>query len=126
MNIDEASKRYMIPMEVLREYEQMGLCGSVRQVMGAWEYDERDLERLSMIMTLHDVGFTSEETEHFMRLLLAGDETESERMRMLAAHRTATLDEVHLKEKQLERIDYLRHKLCPNGCKGCCGAKERQ
>ena len=56
MTIHEASQRYKIPIEVLREYESWGLCGAVKKVMGAWQYDEGDIRRLSLIMTLHDVG----------------------------------------------------------------------
>ena len=68
MTIQEASERYRIPMEILREYESWGLCGAVKKVMGAWQYDDTDLERLSLIMTLHDVGFTSDEVETYLRL----------------------------------------------------------
>ena len=57
MTIYEASERYNIPLEILREYESWGLCGAVKKVMGAWQYDDTDLERLSLIMTLHDIGF---------------------------------------------------------------------
>lgn len=57
MTINEASERYHIPLEILQEYERWGLCGAVKKVMGAWQYDDTDLERLSMIMTLHDIGF---------------------------------------------------------------------
>ena len=70
MTILEASERYQIPLEILREYERWGLCGAVKQVMGEWQYDDQDLERLSLILTLHDIGFTSEEVETYMRLLL--------------------------------------------------------
>ena len=54
MTIDEASERYHIPLEILHEYERWGLCGAVKKVMGSWQYDDTDLERLSMIMTLRD------------------------------------------------------------------------
>lgn len=70
MTIQEASERYQISMHILREYESWGLCGAVKKVMGAWQYDDTDLERLSAIMTLHDIGFTTEEVELYMRLLL--------------------------------------------------------
>lgn len=30
MTIDEASERYNIPMKILREYEEWGLCGAVK------------------------------------------------------------------------------------------------
>lgn len=36
MTIQEASRRYKIPVKILREYESWGLCGAVKKVMGAW------------------------------------------------------------------------------------------
>nr|WP_297174880.1 MerR family transcriptional regulator [uncultured Agathobaculum sp.] len=111
MTIEEASARYNIPIEVLREYESWGLCGEVKKVMGVWQYGEQDLQRLSMIMTLHDIGFSNEEVECYMRLLLEGNSTEAERLRMLSKKRGTTLDEIHLKQKQLDRMDYLRYKI---------------
>ena len=109
MTIDEASERYQIPKEILREYESWGLCGEVKKVMGSWQYDERDLERLSMIMTLHDIGFRNDEIEAYMRLMLSDRDTEAERLRMLNRRRDFALDEIHWKQKQLDRLDYLRH-----------------
>ncbi len=114
MTKSEASKKYNIPIEVLEEYESWGLCGEVKKVMGVWQYDDQDLERLSMIMTLHDIGFGNEDVETYMRLLLEGETTENERLRMLNQLRSNALDEIHFKEKQLERMDYLRHKIRNN------------
>ena len=111
MTIWEASERYQIPMHILREYESWGLCGAVKKVMGAWQYDDTDLERLSLIMTLHDIGFTREEVEVYMRLLLEQTRTEEQRLRMLEAKRAAALDEIHFRERQLQRLDYLRHEI---------------
>ncbi|MFR8250409.1 MAG: MerR family transcriptional regulator [Anaerovoracaceae bacterium] len=56
MTIDKASERYHIPAELLWEYESWGLCGGVKKVMGARRYDDRDMERLSMVMTLKNGG----------------------------------------------------------------------
>lgn len=89
MTIQEASKRYNIPLDVLREYESWGLCGAVKKVMGAWQYDEEDIQRLSTIMTLHDIGFTNDEVERYMRLLLEEKDTGRERLRMLSNTGTA-------------------------------------
>ena len=111
MTMQEASERYMIPIKILKEYESWGLCGAVKKVMGAWQYDDTDLERLSTIMTLHDIGFTSEEVESYMRLLLEQEDSGMARLRMLNQKRSATLDEIHFRERQLERLDYLRHAL---------------
>ena len=79
--------------------------------MGAWQYDDRDLELLSLIMTLHDIGFSTEEIETYMRLLLEGTHTDTARLQMLNRKRDAALDEIHFREKQLERLDYLRHEI---------------
>ena len=111
MTIDEASERYNIPVSILREYESWGLCGEVKKVMGAWQYDKSDLEKLSVIMTLHDVGFENGEVEAYMRLLLSGASTEEERMKMLQKRREGTLDEIHFRERQLDRLDYLRYEI---------------
>lgn len=111
MTIQEASERYQIPMHILREYESWGLCGAVKQVMGQRQYDDNDLKRLSTIMTLHDIGFTTDEVEVYMRLLLEGEPPRAQRLRMLEEKRSAALDEIHFKEHQLQRLDYLRHEI---------------
>ena len=111
MTIQEASERYMIPIKILKEYESWGLCGAVKKVMGAWQYDDTDLERLSTIMTLHDIGFTTEEVETYMRLLLEQKDSDMARLRMLNQKRSTTLDEIHFRERQLQRLDYLRHEI---------------
>lgn len=86
--------------------------------MGHWQYDEKDLERLSLIMALHDVGLSAPEVENYMRLTLEERGTEQRRMNILNALRERKLDEIHLKEKQVERLDYLRYKLRGQGAKG--------
>lgn len=111
MTIQEVSDRYQIPMHILLEYESWGLCGAVKKVMGDWQYDDTDLEQLSTIMTLHDIGFTSSEVEVYMRLPLEGKTSSEQRLRMLEEKRSIALDEIHFKERQLQRLDYLRHEI---------------
>lgn len=111
MTKNEASVKYQIPIEILEEYEKWNLCDSVKQVMGIWQYDESDIERLSMIMTLHDIGFSKKEIAEYMNLMLSERNTEIERLAMLNQKRSKELDEIHFKEVQLERIDYLRHQI---------------
>lgn len=111
MTKEEVSERYCIPISILDEYHSMGLCDAVRMAMDDWRYDDEDLERLGMIMALHDMGFQSKEVESYMKLLLKGNSTENARMKMLDEHRKKALDEIHLKERQLDRMDYLRHEI---------------
>lgn len=115
MTIEEASERYQIPIKILKEYESWGLCNEVKKVMGSWQYDDSDIERLSTIMTLHDIGFTNKEIEKFMRLLAEGISTQAERIKMLEIKRNGTLKEIHFKERQIDRLDYLRYEMkCEN------------
>ena len=82
MTIDEVSRQYQIPEKVLKEYESWGGCDAVKKVMGAWQYDDQDLERLSLIMTLHDIGFDREEIETYMTLVLEGAGANDRKMQM--------------------------------------------
>ena len=111
MTMQEASDRYQIPVHILEEYERWGLCGVVKKVMGDWQYDDSDLERLSLIMTLHDIGFCTEEVEAYLRLTLEEPKNGQARLRMLNRRRDAALDELHFRERQLQRLDYLRHEI---------------
>ena len=111
MTRQEASERYHIPVSILREYEGWGLCGVVKKVMGAWQYDDEDLERLSTMMTLHDIGFTAGEVETYMRLLLEQPGSGGQRLRMVEEKRNETLDEIHFRERQISRLDYLRREI---------------
>ena len=111
MTIQEASERYEIPLDILREYESWGLRVFVKNVTDTGQYDDQDIERLSMIMTLHDIGFDSSQAEEYMRLFLKKEDTSQQRLKMLDRQRKIALDEIHLREKQLERMDYLRFKI---------------
>lgn len=111
MTIDEVSKRYHIPVKILKEYESWGLCGEIKKVMDDWQYDDTDLNRLSLIMTLHDIGLTRDEIEMYMRLQLEKKDIENDRLKILEKIRNKTLDEIHFREKQLERLDYLRYEI---------------
>lgn len=111
MTMDEVSQKYHIPIKILQEYEKWGGCEAVKKVMGEWQYDDQDLERLSLIMTLHDIGFSKEEVEEYMTLVLKEIDTGNERLRILKKKRDHLLDEIHFREKKLEHLDYLRYEI---------------
>ncbi|HIU57875.1 MAG TPA: MerR family transcriptional regulator [Candidatus Ornithomonoglobus merdipullorum] len=114
MTIEEASKKYCIPIKLLKEYESMELCGTVKRVMGVWQYDDTDIERLSMIMTLHDIGFSKEDIDEYMQLLLSGQNNE-ECIKMLEQKRKGALSKIHVLEKRIDNIDYLRNEMRSTG-----------
>lgn len=91
MTQQEASEHYNIPVSILQEYKSWGLCDAVKKVMRVWQYDDEDLEWLSIILTLHDIGFTTEEAETYMRLLLEQPDSTKKRLRMMEEKRNKTL-----------------------------------
>lgn len=111
MTQQEVSETYRIPRSVLQQYELWRLCGADGQVSGAWQYGDEDLRRLSVIMTLHDIGFSAGETERYMRLLLEQAESAGARLCMLEEKRAEALGEIHAQQRRLARLDYLRHEI---------------
>ena len=111
MTKQEIYEQLKIPQTVLDEYKAWGLCDSVKAVMDDWQYDEKDLERLGMIMTLHDIGFDKDAIKEYMNLFIKGDYTSAKRLRILQQERDKTLDEIHFYTRKLERLDYLRHQM---------------
>lgn len=111
MTADEVCERYQIPAKILKEYHDWGLCDAVRMAMDDWQYSDKDLERLGMIMALHDIGFQKKEVEEYMKFLLNEEQTKIERMKMLDDLRNKALDQIHLRERQLMRMDYLRKEI---------------
>ena len=107
MTIHEASERYNIPLSVLQEYERWGLYDAGDRQKGARQYDEKDLERLSLIMTLRTIGFEGPQVEAYMQLR-EQEGTEGRRLRMLEEQRWSLLDDIHCREnclrKQLEAM----------------------
>mgnify|MGYP004662764189 CR=1 FL=1 len=107
MTIDEVSRRYRISPELLKEYEQWQLCTGENKTAGAWQYDDADIQRLSMIITLKDVGLSSDEIKEYMQPSEKENKLQR-RTEILNKKRNETLEEIHLLEKKLECIDYLR------------------
>ena len=103
MTMQEASERYHIPLHILQEYECWGLCHGC--------YEEADIRRLSLILTLYDIGFSAQQVQQYMQLAVFGQETLDTRLRMLNTERIHILDEIHLLQKQLDKVDYLRFQL---------------
>lgn len=108
MTIDEASNTYGIPIDIIKEYESWGLCGEIKKDAGIRQYDQADIKRLSLIMTLYDAGFTKAEAKRYMRLYLSEKNNAQELSEMLKTKRTGLLDEIHMRQEQIDRLDYLR------------------
>jgi DNA-binding transcriptional MerR regulator len=103
MRPEDAGTLYNIPAELLQCYENTGLCACTEELCDC------DLDRLSLLATLRDLGFSDAEAEDYLLSLLAGDRCGQ--LRMLNQKRGTLLEELHVRETQLDRLDYLRHEL---------------
>ncbi len=97
----EIIEHYQIPLEIIQEYE-------ILKSYHATSYNEQDISYLSMLVTLHSIGFQQEEAMTYMRLLLEGEKTKLQRLQMLNQKREEKLKKIHEQEAQLDQLDYLR------------------
>ena len=110
MTIREASEQYCIPIKLLQEYESWGFCRPAGTACGEREYNDEDLKRLGLLMALKDIGFSMEEIRHYMQLLECHG-TKKERLCMLEQKRKIILENIHVFERRVACIDYLRHQI---------------
>lgn len=81
-----------------------GNMSSFARPCGNDHHDEADIAAMSLLMTLHDIGFSAGEAQRYMRT-----DGQGQRMEMLERRREQVLAQIHHDERQLERIDWLRH-----------------
>lgn len=111
MTAEEIRKRYNVSAAALKIYEDQVRMVSEENQTKEKDYDDQDLERIDMIMTLGKMGFPDEEIGIFVRMEKEGEITKGQRLGMLKKQRRHILDEIHQKEKILGELDYLRYEL---------------
>lgn len=111
MKIKEVSEKYNVPMTALRYYEKAGLFNQVKRVNGIREYDDSDIERLSLILTLKKAGVHIENILKYIQLDEQGQSTSIQKIRILKQERNNILDEIHQRQKNLDTLDCLIYKL---------------
>ena len=90
---------------------RIGIFLNAEKLSGKWDYDKKDIELLSTITTLYDVGFSLNEIEEYMRLSLSECDNSDKLVKILNEKRDNALDEIHHKQIQLDTLDYLRFEL---------------
>lgn len=105
----ELLKKYDIPAEIIDKYRKLYKCSS---------FDDADVQKMSIIMTLYEVGFDDKETEKYIKLYLSSYDTTKERLEMLTTKRKGVLSDIHSRQKQIDCIDYMRYKISNENIKG--------
>ena len=69
MTRQEISERYCVSAKVLDAYERC-LAGNKdgQKCSAHHHYTEQDLAQISLLLTLHDLGFSSQEAQEYMRV----------------------------------------------------------
>lgn len=106
---EELCKKYHIPKAVLNLYEKTNT-----QNGAAAQWDDRDLEKISILMTLCESGFSESEAVLYLQHLEDHQEYDA-CMALLDTKRHSVLDEINRREKQIENIDYLKYKIRNGG-----------
>lgn len=104
MTEEEITKLFCIPKCVIKKFKSSGLLPKEKDV-----YTDRDVENISTYMTLIDIGFSQNESAEYVLLKETG--AKEKMLNMLVKKRESLLSQIYLKEKQIDKIDYLKHKL---------------
>lgn len=110
MTIEEINKRYNTPTQILKEYEKL-YCENKKSKMNSYQFDESDFEKLSVMMTLRHIGFSNEDINKYMHFMMLSNNDMKECLTMLNKKRKDIMEEIHLDEKRISQLDYLRYKI---------------
>ena len=112
MKIGDVARKSGFQASAIRYYERLGLLPAPSRIGGQRRYDERALERLSIVRFAKSVGFTVEQT----KLLLCGFQGRPppERWREIATKKMVELEAVMARAQAIKGMleETLRHK-CP-------------
>ncbi len=102
MTKQEMLQKYNVPPDLFDKYEAAHKCTG---------FTDKDVENMSLILTLYDAGFDDAEVRDYIGFYRSGGDTAEKRTEMLLKKRKKALEELHAKQEQLDRIDYLRYKI---------------
>lgn len=93
MSISQVARRVGVRPSTLRYYESVGLLPEPRRVSGRRRYDEGILQRLEIIQTAQQAGFTLAETRTLFDEILA-DSTPAVRWHALIERKLEEMDQL--------------------------------
>ena len=106
MTIRELGERFCLPAEKLKKYEACGLIKGKEDEDGVRHCGDEVLGKLGVICTLTEAGFSCEEIKQYLTFP-EDSRGARERILMLKRRRGEMLDEIHRRQKLLDKIDFL-------------------
>lgn len=109
LTISEVTAHTGLSAHTLRYYERIGLMKPINKgLRGHRSYNEDDLDWIKLITRLRSTGMSIKEMQHFADLVRQGEETVSERRKLLERHQT----NLQLRLKDIEvTLGLLDHKV---------------
>lgn len=110
MTLPEAARRFGIDRKKLLHYEKNGLFDCHRKADGSIDYCDETLAYVSLIDLLLKAGLDMETLKTYLNGLGDDGISNEAQIKILIKQRYALLDDIHEKEKILNRLDYVIHK----------------
>lgn len=100
-------ERTGVSLDTLRYYEREGLLDQVsRAPNGHRRYNDGDVLWVEVLRCLRETGMTIKQLRHYCDLAERGPDTEPERLRLLAEHRTKVERQIAERQDALRLIDH--------------------
>ena len=110
MKINEMSEKFNISLTKLRYYEKIGLIDKVKRVNNIREYEEKDIERLKMVLSLKNSGLSIKEILSYVKLDEEKDKTD-EKIDIFMDRRDKIMNKINELQGNLKSIDCLIYEL---------------
>lgn len=111
MTFEEINRRYEVSLDTLHEFEEAGLFTNIKRIDQRYDFTDQDIENLSCILSLYQIGMDLHDVNFFLDLKRQGDKTKAERVFMLKKIREKALVDLHRKQKNLDCIDCMIYEL---------------
>lgn len=105
MTIGEMAQKTNLPESTLRYYEKKELLVIARDKNGRRVYSKDDVEWIKFIRRLKETGMDLKNIRRYSKLRYLGNETMSERLEILQAHRNYVLEQNLKWKKHLQNLD---------------------
>lgn len=109
MTIHELNERYKIDPQKLQYFADNHLIETDET------YGDKDEKRLSVLCVLYDVGLNADAIKQF--LLFDSTQNHAGKIKLLNMRRADLLEDIHLKQKSLDRLDYMLYEIKNKGGK---------
>lgn len=110
MKINEVSRKFNISLSKLRYYEKVGLFDNVKRVNNIREYEDNDIKRLQLILSLKSSGLSIKEILVFIELEEDGHK-KAQQKTIFINHRNKLVNQIHKLQKNLDSLDYLIYRM---------------